>query len=216
MGFASLNPSYVSLRLAADKAQIFPRHGGARERGDLSHVIGRRNLDYIHPYKGQLRQTAQDRLRLPGGETADFRRSSAGRKRRIEHVDVEAEIDGCITHSVADARRDRGRPYLMRLLRRDDGHAARHRPIMDIARHRRANSHLDHAMRLNEPFLDRVIEYRTMPKLLPETVGPCIDMSVKMKERRRAVPVRKRAQERQGNAVVAAERNQVLDFVRLS
>ncbi len=55
-----------------------------------------------------------------------------------------------------------------------------------------------------------------MPKRLPETVGPGIDVSVEMDERRRAVPVREGAQQRQGDAVVAAERNQVRDLLRLS
>src|SRR5262249_21199332 len=96
-GSTSPKPTLDPLRLAADEAQIFPRHRRAGGRRDLGYVVGGCNLDDVHPDKWQLRQTTQDRLRLPARETADFRRSSAGRERRIEHVDVEAEIDGGLT-----------------------------------------------------------------------------------------------------------------------
>ena len=206
----------TSSGLRLDQAQIFPRHRGARERRDLGDIVGGRNLDHVHPDKGKLRQPTQDGLHLPGRETADFRRSGAGRKGRIEHVNVEAEVDRRVPYRVANARRHGVRPHLVRLERRNNRHTAPERPIMDLARHRRADSNLDHAARLDEPFLDGVVEHRAMPKRLPETVGPGIDVSIEMEERRRAVPVGQCAQQRQGNAVVAAERNEVLDLVRLS
>jgi hypothetical protein len=53
---------------AAEQAEIFPGHGGARERGDLGRIIGRRDLDDVEADEGQPREAAQDRLRLPARE----------------------------------------------------------------------------------------------------------------------------------------------------
>src|SRR5258708_40121032 len=51
---------------------------------------------------------------------------------------------------------------------------------------------------------------------MPESAGGCIEWGVEMGEGGRAMPARQSAQQRQGHAVVAAERNQVPDLVRLS
>src|SRR5580704_4752030 len=80
------------LRGVAQQAEIFPRHGGARKRGDLGDVVGRCHLDHIHAGEVQALQPAQDRLRLPARQAADLRGSGSGREGRIERVDIEAEI----------------------------------------------------------------------------------------------------------------------------
>ena len=60
-----------------------------------------------------------------------------------------------------------------------------------------------------------MIEDRAVAVSLAETVGPGIDVSVEVNERRRAAPFRQRAQERQRDAVIAAQGDEMLDLTRL-
>ena len=82
---------------------------------------------------------------------------------------------------------------------------------MHLAFDRRADADLHHSPRLDQPLLNCVIEHRTMGVDLPEILRPGIDMGIEMDQRRRAVPLRQRAKERQRNAVIAAQRDEVLD-----
>ena len=91
----------------------------------------------------------------------------------------------------------------------DDGDAAPGRPVVDLAPHRRADADLDHPARLDQPFFDGVVEHRTVAVALSERVGPGIDMGIEVDERCRPVAPAQRAQQRQGDAVVAAQRDQV-------
>ena len=94
----------------------------------------------------------------------------------------------------------------MRLLRGDDRDALCKRPVVDVALHRRANADLDHAARIDDAFVDRMIEHRAMRIGLAEIIGPCIDVGVEMDQRQRAASFRAGAQERQRDSMVAAKR----------
>jgi len=55
-------------------------------------VIGRRDLDHIHPGEIDGAKPPQDRLRLPGRKAANLRRAGAWRKSRIQRIDIERQI----------------------------------------------------------------------------------------------------------------------------
>ena len=63
-------------------------------------------------------------MRLPRRQSADLGRAGARRKSRVERIDVEAEIAGCLADDRADTLRDRLGAVLMHFLGGDDGHAA--------------------------------------------------------------------------------------------
>ena len=161
-------------------------------------------------------QPPQDRLRLPGGEATDFRRAGAGREGGIERVDVETEIHRGVADDVADFIGHGRRAPLVHVLRGDDGDALRQRPVVDRALDRGADADLHHTPRLDQSFVDGVIEHRAVRIDLAEIVGPGVNVGVEMNECARAAPLRERAQERQRDAVLAAERDEVRDRARLS
>src|SRR5439155_18417907 len=76
-----------------EQGEVFPGHRCRGERGDLGVIVGGRDLDDIHSGEGEAGKAAQDRLRLPGKETADFGGSGTRCEGRVERVDIEAEID---------------------------------------------------------------------------------------------------------------------------
>src|SRR5213078_1676831 len=92
-------------------------------------------------------------------------------------------------------------------------------PILHRFVHWRADADLDGPLRIDQPLLDRVIEWRAMAEALPEAVRPGIDMRVEMHQRQRllagAGARRERAQQRQRDGVIAAQRDQMTERFRL-
>ncbi len=106
----------------------------------------------------------------------------------------------------------------MHVLRAHHRDAARQCPVVHRALHRRSQADLDHSPRLDQPFLDGVIEHRAVRIGLTEIVGPGVHVRIEVDERRRSLcraPFFQRAQQRQRDAVLAAERHQVPDRTRL-
>ena len=185
-----------------DEREIFPDHGGGGERGDLGRIVGGRDLDDIHAGELQRIESAQHGLHLPAREPADLRRAGTGRESGIEAVDIEGEIGGRVIDNRSDAFAHGLRPGFVHILRRDHGHAAAERPVVDIPLHRRADADLHGALRIDEAFLDRVEEHRAVRVTLSEIVGPGIDMRIEMDKRERS----RRACER-ARAAAAAKSN---------
>src|ERR1700722_4877359 len=48
-----------------DQGEVLPRDRGRRKCGDLGHVVGWRDLHYVHASKRDAAQPSQDRLCLP-------------------------------------------------------------------------------------------------------------------------------------------------------
>jgi hypothetical protein len=101
------------------------------------------------------------------------------------------------------------------ILGSNDRHALVHGPIEDVAMQRRANADLDHMVRVDKAFLDRVVERRTVPPDETEALGPGVDMSVEMHEPQRALAPRQGAQQRKRDRVIAAKCHQVRERRRL-
>ena len=60
-----------------------------------------------------------------------------------------------------------------------------------------------------------MVEHRAVSVRLPEIVGPGIDVRIEVNQRGRAPPFRQRAQQRKGDAVIAAQGDEVFDLARL-
>ena len=103
-----------------EETEIFPRHRRARERGDVGDVVGRGDLDDVHPDEGERTEPAKNGLRLPRGEAADFGRAGSRREGGIESVDVEGQIDRPCADRLADEPRNivgrRGMRFLGRTI----------------------------------------------------------------------------------------------------
>jgi len=101
------------------------------------------------------------------------------------------------------------------ILRGNDRHALLDRPIPHIALHRAAYADLHAALRIDQPFAYGVPERRPMAEFLAKTFRPGIDMRVEMHKRQRSRFLVKRTQQRQCNAVFAAQRDQMVQPGRL-
>jgi hypothetical protein len=58
-------------------------------------------------------------------------------------------------------------------------------PVPHIALHGRTDADLDHPLRINQTFLDCVVEDGTMGIGLTEIIGSGVDMSIEMNQRDR-------------------------------
>ncbi len=203
-GLAARSLQAQSLNVAvAQQAKIFPSHRRASERGDLRNVVSRTYFDEVHPDELQAAQTPDDRVRLPTCQPADFRRAGTRREGVIERIDIEAEVNGSLADHLADLSRDRGGTALMHVLRGDHRDALSERPVMHRTLHRRTDADLNHPPRLYQSFQDGMIENRAVGEGLPE--------GVEMDQSERTLSLCQSAEKRQRDAVVATERDEVLD-----
>jgi len=72
---------------------------------------------------------------------------------------------------------------------------------------RAADAHLDHAARVQEPFLDGPTERRPVEELGAEVLVPGVRVRVEVHEPERPETARERSQDRQRHRVVATDRN---------
>ena len=67
-------------------------HG--RPAGNIVDVKRRRDFDDVHVANRQVLENEPDEIdQLPGSDSPRYRRSGSWRKGRIEHVDIQGEID---------------------------------------------------------------------------------------------------------------------------
>ena len=152
---------------------------------------------------------------MPSEQTADLGRAGAGRKCRIERVDIEAQIGRGVADHFADTFGGDLRATLMHRLGEQDRDSAANGPIVHCAVHWRANTDLNGAARIDQTLLDRMEKRRAVPEAQPEALGPGIDMGVEMDERQRAGAHRQRSQQGKGDRMIPAERDEMVDWPRL-
>src|SRR5207249_6435511 len=70
---------------------------------------------------------------------------------------------------------------------------------------RSADADLDHASRLDEPFLDRAAKRRPVEELRAEILVPGVGVGVKVHHAQPSVAARERAQDTEGDGVITAD-----------
>src|SRR5215472_5364724 len=191
------------------ESEIFPDHGGGRERGDVRHIIGRRHLDDVHAKEPQAAKSPHNRLCLPGSQSADLRCPGSWSECRIKRINVEGQIACRVAEHGPNAFGHDLRPLLVHFLRGDDGDALFESPIEHRALDRRSDADLDDVAAVDETLLDRVIKHGSMPIGLTEAVGPSVDMRIEMHERKRAGPPGQGSQQGPRHTVIATQCYQV-------
>src|SRR5262245_44644567 len=140
-------------------------------------------------------------------EAAHFRCPGAGRKGRIDPVDVEREVRRTGRHATdfGDDPRNATVPHLI-----DVDHGDAVLPVeleVLFTVHRTADAHLDESPPVDQPFLDRPPKRCPVKILSAEILVPRVDMRVDLYECERPVPLRQRAQDRQRDRMVATDDN---------
>src|SRR3546814_8065170 len=88
-------------------------------------------------------------------------------------------------------------------------------PVEHVILHRRADADLDHPACIDQALADGVVEAGPMAVSQAEAVWPGIHMGVEMHEADRpALPFRPRAQQRQGDGLVATQCDEVAEAGR--
>ena len=172
------------------------------ERGDLGVVERRRDLDEVHADEVEPAEPAHQLQRLPAREPARHRRAGARREGRVEPVDVEGEIDRRV------ARPRRGSPRAPRRCRcgaprARSGSRAPRRTSWKV----RMPTWVERAGSTSPSRIARpIIVPWSMP---PGIVGPEVAVGVELDQRQRPVLRGMRPQQRPGDEMVAAERQQL-------
>src|SRR3546814_2972094 len=96
------------------------------------------------------------------GEAADLRRAGARRARRVEPVDVEAEMNRAVAELRPDLRHQRRQRLVPAFLGLHDAEALGARPVEILGLVAgAAQADLDHALAVEQPFLDGRSEEHT-------------------------------------------------------
>src|SRR6266446_7163968 len=81
----------LEARAEDHQGEELEEHLGADHCGVGGRVVLRGDLDDVAADEVDADEAAQDRLRLARGQTAGLRRAGAGRKGRVEPVDIERD-----------------------------------------------------------------------------------------------------------------------------
>ena len=195
------------MRLRARPARPARRASRGRECAAASAVIsawsnGGETSTMSMPTRSSAREPAHELQRLPAREPAGHRRAGARREGRVERVDVEA----------------RGRPARRRPGRRTDLERRRDAVAVQPGRGQHleplgrvvegADADLGRAGRIDQPLADRPAHHRAVVDPAG-IVGPEVAVRVDLDQRQRPVLRGVRAQQRPGDEMVAAEREQL-------
>jgi len=187
--------------LERQRLDVMLDDGRGGDRRDVGMIIGRRDLDHIHATDIEIADRPEDAQRLIRREAARNRRAGAGREGGIERVDVEGEIGRALPDPLADAPRRAGYAEFLRLIAVDDGDAA-------IARRHRADADLDRALDIDQSFAHRLQHEAAMADAA-RAVIPGVLMGIELDQRQLAMARNMGAQQRQGDEMIAAERNEM-------
>ncbi len=194
-------------------AQVGPDERGRRQAGDLRAVVRGGDFDTVHPDPVQIGEALEQREYLVGRQSADLRRSGAGRAGRIQAVDVQRQVDGRrvpATDSsayLADQARQLLRAFPAAQLARGDGATAC--PLHEVARvggGGRADADLHRRARVHQALQDRFAHPGAMAGRLTLVIAPGVAMRIQMHDRQRPRRDRAmRAQDRQCDRMVASQ-----------
>ncbi len=120
-------------------------------------VVGRRDLDHIHPDEIEALHRPQDRQRLVARQPAGHRRARARRGRGIEAIDIEGQIGRPRADHSPDRLGNLGRRHGMDPVGMKDGHSMR-----PLAVEAGADADLDRALRVDHALAHRIVEHAAM------------------------------------------------------
>jgi hypothetical protein len=144
---------------------------------------------------------------LRAGQAADLRCPGARGDRRVEAVDVDAQVHGSRAELVAHLVHQRGERAVPALVRLHHAEPLRRTPVEVVRRvPGAAQPDLRDAVAGEQAFLDRPPERRAVRDRLTEHVLVAVGVRVHMDEPDRAVAAHERAQDRQHDRVVTPER----------
>lgn len=198
---------------------------GPRERRLLAGALVRgADLDDVGADEVEALDAAQDADQLARGPAAGLGGAGAGGKGRVEHVDVEAEVDGVLgAEGVHDGADDAGGAHVVHVVGAD-AHPVLRRVVVVVAvvvaRQPRAQARVDvglgrrvgqQALVAGQPEHGPVVEVRLLALPRRRVLGrvPCIEMGVKVQHPEVGIVRPQRSQGRQCQTVVTAQRDQL-------
>ena len=153
------------------------------------------------PTRSSAAEPAHQLQRLPAREPARHRRPGARREGGVEPVDVEGEIDRRVPGPRADHLERRGDAVAVQPGRGQDLEAQ----VLVVEG---ADADLRRAARVDQPLADRPAHHRAVVDPA-RIVRPEVAVRVDLDQRQRPVPRGVRPQQRPGDEMVAAERQQL-------
>ena len=169
-------------------------------------VVRRRHLDEIGRHEVHAVQPPDDLQRLCDRQPADLRRAGAGRHRRIEAVDVEAQIDGPVADALGHLAHQGAKAAVPAFLGLHDAEALAPAPVEIVGLvARAAQADLHNAAAVEQAFLDGAAKRRAMRDLLAEHRVVDVGVRVHVHQPHRPVALVQGAQDRQRDRMVAAK-----------
>ena len=163
-------------------------------------VVGRGHFDHIGATDIQRLQPLQYRENFRARRPAGDRRAGAGRKGRVQAIDVEGEVGGRALRMFNNRLGNRRRRHVLDLMAIDDAHAA-------IVRRMGADADLNRFRRVDDAVAHGAADEGAMVDALA-VVEPGVLMGVELHHGQRPVLGGMGFQERPGDEMVAAKRQQ--------
>jgi hypothetical protein len=185
---------------------------GCGDAGYLGVVVDRGHLDDVRADQVQAGEGAQHRQQLAAGQAAGFGGAGAGGERRVEHVDVDADVHGAVPDATGDRLDDAGGAQALRVGRGEHLEAQRGvRAQVVLAVQRAADADVQAAGPVDDALLRGPAERRAVRVRRAKVGVQGVEVRVEVHDRDRAVHRVDRAQQRQRDRVVAAEGQQAAD-----
>lgn len=174
------------------------RERGHSDRGRVARSVEvGRHLHVVGPHHPQPREPVQELAGLAGRRTPHHRRAGAGRRCRVEEVDVDRDVD----RVVADRRPD----LVDRVAQGPvEQRVGVHHGEPDAVGVGRAHADLDGAARIDEPVPDREPEHGPVVEVVTHVPG--VAVRVEVDQRQRTVALGRGREHGVRHHVVATER----------
>ena len=173
-------------------------------------IVGGRDLDDIRAHQAGPGQATQDAQKLAGGQAARLGRPGARCVSRVEHVDIDRDVHRMVPHALTD-RGDDAVDADAPDVHRADRAEAQFRVLLQVTRgvERTADPNVHAVLVQEQPLLGRAPEGRAVGERRAEVGLPGVKMSVEVDQGDRPEALVRRAEQRIGDGVIAADRQYV-------
>ncbi len=173
---------------------------------DLRMVVGRRDLHDVSTDHIGADQTSQAVQQLPAGHAARFRGPGAGGVRRVEHIDIDRDIDRAVPESGPHPLDHGGEPVDLEVVGADHLETE-HLVIGEVCRcvERSPNADVQAVFGIEQSFLAGPAERGAVGERRTEVGIPGVQVGIEVQHRDRTVVSVQRSEQRQRDGVVAAE-----------